>query len=229
MAGLGGLELVSGAPLPGLHPFAAWPAWAVRGSGASLLLLAVTSIAWRPAAWALAAHWTLALALIGGALLSSATNPLAWVPFSQAALFAAVAVRCAAPSAAPALRLAFGAMLVLFGAIHLTQRELIASLIPAWVPEAELWPWLTGGVQVAAGLLCLSRRRAWLGAVAVAAMYASWLVVVHAPRLLAQPGSVFEWTFALTAAALAAIALVVGAESAAFSRAGAPTRPPDQQ
>jgi hypothetical protein len=98
--------------------------------------------------------------------------------------------------------------------IHLTQRDLIATLIPAWIPVRSYWPWLTGGVSVAAGLACLVGRGTTWGAGFIAFMYLAWLPLVHAPRLLGVPGSLFEWTFALTALALAGVALAVAARAA---------------
>ena len=48
-------------------------------------------------------------------------------------------------------------------------------------------------------------------------MYGAWLPIVHAPRLLASPDSAFEWTFALTALALAGVALAVATPTVARS------------
>lgn len=207
MAGLGLLELARGEALPGLHPHPeGWPALIARVSGLVLFLLAAASLRWPAAAAGLALHWLTATILVGASVAANPSDPLAWVPLMQAFAFAAFAVwlwRRPGALAQRVLRSAFGAMLVLFGAIHLTHVEAIAGLIPDFVPGAAIWPWITGGVQIVAGIACLAGRGVWVTAGAIALMYLAWLPIVHAPRLLASPESTFEWTFALTALALA--------------------------
>jgi uncharacterized membrane protein len=214
-AGLGLLELIHGSALPGLHPlYDSTPTWAVRGSGALLAAGAIAMLFTPAAALLVAALWlgAFALALVAAV---SASEVLAWVPAAETIVFGAFAIwRWDDARGWLTLRLLLGVMLVLFGAIHLTQRDLIATLIPDWIPVRSYWPWLTGGVSVAAGSACLVGRGTTLGAGAVAFMYLAWLPLVHAPRLLGAPGSLFEWTFALTALALAGVAFAVAARAA---------------
>jgi uncharacterized membrane protein len=217
MAALGLVELMRGEALPGLHPYPdAWPAGVIRASGALLLLFAASALRWPSVAGpALALYWLVAALFVGLAVTANVGDPLAYVPLAQTVVFIAFSVWLwRRPQAHVTLRVAFGAMLMLFGAIHLTHIDVIAGLIPDFVPGASLWPWITGGVQVVAGLACVIGRGNSIAAIVVALMYAAWLPVVHAPRLLASPDSTFEWTFALTALALAGVALVVAKQAA---------------
>lgn len=210
-AALGAVELLRGEPLPGLHPYPEeTPDLAVRVSGALLLLFAAASQL-RPhlAAPALALHWAVALALTATAAAGSVSDPTAYVPLAQALVFVLFALSLWRASMRGVLRVAFGAMLVLFGAIHFAYVEAIAGLIPDFVPAAPLWPWLTGGAQVVVGIALLVGRFVWPGALAITAMYLAWIPIVHAPRVVSDTQSAFEWTFALTALALAGVALAI--------------------
>ena len=213
---LGIVEMYFGAALPGLHP---WPvhqglAWF---SGASLALLAIGGLLFdtRLASLGLAIHWFLAILFTIAVAVKGPTDALNWVPVAQSCLFAVASFKIASQREAGsselaplALRLTFAAMLLLFGLIHIFKRELIAGLIPGWIPAADLWPWVTGTIMVAAGFAILIGKFAEIASLVVAGMFASWIFVVHAERLAQRPASDFEWTFALTALALAGAALI---------------------
>ncbi|WP_395647358.1 hypothetical protein [Terricaulis sp.] len=225
LAGLGALELWRGAALPGLHALleiaGAMPA---RGAGALVLLTALLMIAGplvRPGAAAAAALWS---AFFVAALIAASLNPAdatGWVSASECATFAAACrARSGGARSALLLRLVFGATILWFGVVHLTHPDIIASLIPDWIAYREQWPWLTGGVLGLAGLACLAGRAVTWAAGAVALMFAAWLPLVHAGRIAADPGDLFEWTFALTAAALTGVALLAASRFAETPREG---------
>lgn len=223
---LGALEAVCGDPLPGLHAFPeTTDEWLVRASGAFLALSAAAAFA-QPhiGALPLALSWVWACVLAAIAALGSPTDLLGYVPVAEMAAFVAFALwRRDERRAWPVMRIVFGLMLILFGMIHLMHRETIASLIPEWIPHAAYWPWLTGGGSAVAGVACLIGRGVSIATGAVALMYASWLPLVHAPRLMADPANLFEWTFALTAVALAGVALATaGYASVTIAVSGRP-------
>jgi len=211
---LGAASALFGAVLPGLDalPFVT-PAWTSQASGA-LLMLSGVALAIPPAArigaWLGVLYWLAFTALTKLAALSGPFDLTAWVPVTEAFAFAAACYALAgAPAGALIARIAFGLMLVWFGVVHLMHRDIIASLIPAWVPYAEHWPWLTGGVNLLAGAALILNRFTTPAALAIAAMFGSWLPLVHAERLLGAPDSLFEWTFALTALGLVGAALLI--------------------
>lgn len=212
MIALGAFEALYGEPLPGLHAYPEGTAdWLVRVSGALVALAAVvTAIVRRIGAPSLAASWLLPFGFALVAALGSPNDALVLVPVAETAVFAAFALWLWEEARTwLILRFVFGAMLLLFGAIHLLHRETIASLIPEWIPGAAYWPWLTGSGSALAGAACVAGRGVRFAAGAVALMYVSWLPLVHAQRLTAAPASLFEWTFALTALALAGAALAI--------------------
>lgn len=212
-AALGIVEIASAAPLPGLHPFplaSASVAWISGG----VLIAATLLLLWRPfsgrAGAALAIVWLVALATCLVAAVRSPADATLWVAASETATLAAAAwVAHRLPTGDGVLSRVFGSMLLAFGVVHWLYRPAIASLIPSWIPFAELWPWATGAVLLACGLACLVGRGVRPAAVVIAAMFGGWIALVHAPRILADPTSAFEWTFGLTALALTAVALMV--------------------
>jgi uncharacterized membrane protein YphA (DoxX/SURF4 family) len=70
-----------------------------------------------------------------------------------------------------------------------------ASLVPKWLPPTqEFWGYATGVGFVAAGVAMLTGVQARLAAILVTAMLASFALLVHAPILLADHLSHWNWT-----------------------------------
>lgn len=219
LAALGALELWCGAPLPGLHRLLqAFDPMLARAAGAAIAITSLGMIGGPLVRWSSLAAGALwgAFALCG--VIAASLTPhdaSGWVAAAECATFAAACFAHGGGSRAGiVLRLVFGATLVWFGIVHLTHRDLISSLIPEWMPARDYLPWLTGAVNVVAGLALLSGRYARWGALAIATMFGSWLPLVHAARIAADPGDLFEWTFALTAAALTGVALLTASRFA---------------
>jgi uncharacterized membrane protein len=103
----------------------------------------------------------------------------------------------------------YGSMLLLFGMVHFQHHDFVASMIPAWVPFAALWPWFTASANLVAGLSFLTGIKVQIGGALLGAMYASWVPIVHLPRVLAAPEDVIEWTAAAVAVTLAGAAWLV--------------------
>ncbi len=145
-----------------------------------------------------------------------------WVGLSQALLLVFTAMAwafwnkssSARPMVAMATLAAATAMLLLFGAVHLTQAPMIASLIPAVLPFREAMPLLSGTVLVLSGLAILVPAARSAGALTVAAMFLAWVPLIHAGRILSDPASLFEWQFALTALTLAGALLAIASQGA---------------
>jgi uncharacterized membrane protein YphA (DoxX/SURF4 family) len=207
-AGLGALSLIFGQLNPGLQP----PLELLGGgqpvayaSGAFLFvagLAFIPSILARIAGLAIAAFW-LAWLVFGHtlSLIADSADVAAWVSLAEAAGLAAAAAlsaaahyRPAGPRATLGARLVVGLMLVWFGVVHLMYRAAIAKMIPDWVPMQALWPWFTGAANLAAGLAILTGLFGRPAAFLVGLMYASWVLLVHLPRLMADPDSLTEWT-----------------------------------
>lgn len=228
MGALGVVQMVFQACLPGLKPLP--PGWdpapimaigmglVLALAGAGLLIerthrLAgiVLAIFWF--GWFLAGH------VIG--LTGDPTNAALLVAASQVLSFAAIAAMLSGRFAHGHRlgRCVLGATLLLFGAVHWLYPDAIAGMIPSWMPMSGAWPWITGAVQVAAGLMILTSFQGALAAFVVGLMWLSWVFLVHIPRLIGAPGDLFEWTFMLTAVALAGAAWSVGERFAPSNRA----------
>jgi len=212
--GLGLVELVFRKALVQLHP---WDSVSMAiVSGATLTVLALWLLV-RPssriAAFALAGHWTLALVFTILAAAKAPPNALNWVPVSQTALFVLASLASSNGSGLrhtqmTDVRRPFAVTLVFYGLVHVFQRPLIAGLIPAWIAGAEIWPWITGPIMVVAGIALLAGRAVEVASLAIAAMFASWILIVHLGRIAGDPANSFEWSFALTALALTGVALL---------------------
>src|SRR5436190_13720611 len=82
----------------------------------------------------------------------------------------------------------FGACLVVFGTSELVYAAFTATFVPAWLPPSQLfWAYLTGVCQIAAGLALLSGIQARLAATLLTIMYLVFALIVHPPRVLADP------------------------------------------
>lgn len=192
----------------GLIPFEAGQPWpAIQGG---LSLLAGLALAWPASAprtgLALWLVLTVVLFLHGPGLAAEPTSPVRWVSAFEVLGLICAAMLIAAPGrrdSGLAARISIGLMLVVFGAVHWSYVGAITGMIPDWMPGRDLWPWVTGAANIAAGLAILSGVLARLAAGLVGVMFASWILLVHTPRLLAAPGDRSEWValalaFALT-------------------------------
>lgn len=140
--------------------------------------------------------------------LQSPADVAAWVTVAQLlGIAAALDLIESGPRRSPRARrllfVAVGAMLVLFGAVHWLYGPAIADMIPGWTPGRAVWPWITGAANIAAGLAIAAGVLARPASLLAGVMFASWIGLVHLPRLLAAPGDAAEWValamaFALT-------------------------------
>jgi hypothetical protein len=103
----------------------------------------------------------------------------------------------------------YGCMLLVFALVHFQYHEFIASMIPVWIPFASLWPWFTASANLAVGFSFLSGVKVQFGGALLGAMYASWVPIVHLPRVLASPSDVDEWTAGALAITLAGAAWLI--------------------
>lgn len=106
-------------------------------------------------------------------------------------------------------RIVFGGMLLLFAAVHVQDQGSVAAMVPEWIPFAPVWPWITASAHLAAGLSFLTGLKLQLGGMLLGAMYGSWVPIVHAPRIMASPGSFEEWASGALAVTLAGAAWLV--------------------
>ena len=231
MAGLGVQCLVRGATVPALepmlatasHPSVAW------FTGAVLIAAAVASMV-RPiaryGALLIAAMLLLWVAMLHVPALAAApknggewTGALETLALGGAALLLfgltkaaagyerapdPIAIRCTMIG-----RLMYGVAMPGFGALHFIYIAYVASVIPAWLPAHVAFGYATGVAHVASGLSILSGVLTRVAAFCTAAMFGSWVLILHLPRALANVQSPSEWTSMLIAVGMCGGALLI--------------------
>lgn len=117
-------------------------------------------------------------------------------------------------------RLLFAATLLVFATLHHVYSGYVASVIPGWIPGHLFWTYATALGFVAASISIATGVQDRLGATLLGAMFASWVLILHAPRAIAASTSARpEWTSLFIALAMSGGAWII---------AGAPRTPADR-
>ncbi|HTW34504.1 MAG TPA: DoxX family membrane protein [Rhizomicrobium sp.] len=104
----------------------------------------------------------------------------------------------------------FGLCCLVFGMEHFAFEKETAQMVPKYLPMGQVfWARLTGAAHIAAGLGILSGIRARLAAQMLTAMFLAFQVLVHAPVLLRDATTHFDWTINAINLTLAGAAWVV--------------------
>lgn len=98
----------------------------------------------------------------------------------------------------------FGISSVVFGIDHFLVLDVIASLVPPWLPGHLFWAYLTGTAFVAAGISIVIKRMDQLAAFMLGTMFALWFLILHSPRSVSatlshNPNIQNEWSSAFIA------------------------------
>jgi len=115
-------------------------------------------------------------------------------------------------------RLLFAIPMVIFGVQHFMYAAFIATLIPGWIPGHAFWTYFTGVGFVAAGVAITFGVLAGLAASLLGLMFLLWVVVLHAPRVIAQPHNGDELSSLFVALALGGGSFVVAGALAKDAR-----------
>lgn len=233
MAGLGVQCLLRSNPVPALEPMTTVASLPIIGWVSGLLLIVSAAKAmWRSTAHygaaglaALLLAWVVFLHL--PALAAAPKNGGEWtgaletLALSGAALALYGILRRAsgharapdamADRAAVAGRYIFGLCMPGFGVLHFMYISYVAFVIPGWIPTHVFFAYATGVAHVAAGLGILTGVLGRLAAYCTAAMFGSWVILVHAPRVLAHAQDPNEWTSMLIAVGMCGSALLIAA------------------
>jgi uncharacterized membrane protein len=108
-----------------------------------------------------------------------------------------------------AVQALFGLCAITFGVAHFLYLEFTAGMIPAFIPFHLFFAAFTGAGHVAAGLSVISGILAWLGSALLALMFSLFVLLLHIPRVLADPDNRIEWTMLCHATALAGAAWLI--------------------
>ncbi|MDQ8758090.1 DoxX family membrane protein [Sphingosinicella sp. LHD-64] len=195
------LAYLNGAVLAVAGALLLWPAAARRTAGflAGYILL-----------------WVLLLKL--PKVLAAPLTILPWLGFAEILSLAAGALMLAAlldPTPRRAwqqvARYGYGICPIVFGLSHFAYPDFTAGMVPAWIPAPLFWAWATGAGHFAAGLAILSGVLSRLAATLLAAMMGCFVLLLHLPRVIAEPASHIEWTMLTVATMLAGAAWIIRA------------------
>jgi uncharacterized membrane protein len=76
--------------------------------------------------------------------------------------------------------------MVIFGIQHFMYAQFLATLVMKWLPGHLLWIYFTGAFIVAAGLAITTTVQARIAGIMLGVMFLLWVLLLHAPRVLAN-------------------------------------------
>jgi uncharacterized membrane protein YphA (DoxX/SURF4 family) len=117
-------------------------------------------------------------------------------------------------------RLAFGISMVIFGWQHFLYAAFLATLVPAWLPAHSFWIYFTGAGVVAAGLAIALNVLGSIAAAVLGLMFLLWVLVLHGPRVIAQPHNGDELSSLFVALAFCGASWIIAGALAATPRQG---------
>jgi uncharacterized membrane protein len=148
-----------------------------------------------------------ALALAGGSFLVASTIPGEF--FKPRGLRAMIAN--ALERFIPLSRYFLAIFLILCGIQHFIYAELVAGLVPAWIPWHLFWVYFTGCALIAGGIGIMFPWTTRLAAALTGIMIFIWFVSLHIPRALASPHDANETTAVFEALAMSGVAILIAA------------------
>ena len=85
--------------------------------------------------------------------------------------------------------------IIAIGAIHIVSGHFPAGLMPvaASVPAKQVLAYLTGSLMIVAGILTLVKKYTAYGAFLAVLLYLLALLLIHVPKVLADPNNPSEW------------------------------------
>ena len=93
--------------------------------------------------------------------------------------------------------------LAMFGAEHFAVPKALAALVPKWIPDPLFWAWLVGFALFAAATSIAVHKYSRLAASLLGLMFVLFVLMIHAPNVVAHPQSRIFWTLALRELAFA--------------------------
>jgi uncharacterized membrane protein len=89
------------------------------------------------------------------------------------------------------------ASLATFGGEHFVAGQSMAGMVPAWLPAHVFWIYLVGTALFAAALSLIAKKCVRLSVPLLAAMFFCFVLMLHAPNVIAHLKERLFWTVAL--------------------------------
>lgn len=89
--------------------------------------------------------------------------------------------------------------IIAIGIVHIVSGHFPVGLLPvaASVPAKQTLAYLTGSLMIVAGILALVKKYAAYGAFLAALLFLLALLLIHVPKVLAEPNNPSEWAAAI--------------------------------
>jgi uncharacterized membrane protein len=117
-------------------------------------------------------------------------------------------------------RLFFAIPLAVFAAEHFTATRFIALLIPGWIPAHVFFVYLVGVALIAAALSIIFKKNAQLAATLLGIMIFLFVVLIHIPRVVANPRDRIAWAVALRDLSFSGAAFALAGAQSKATRPG---------
>jgi len=201
----------------------AFPAYAASAMVSGLILLAAGAMLAirRTRPWgALLAMAFIGLWVIGLHLPHALAKPLvvgSWQAVCESLAMATggfIAWREARGGAGRAAAVVMGVCFVVFGVSHFVYAKFTTAMVPPLLPFRPQLTYLTGAIHVLAGLAVILGVRPRWAAIAEATMMSAFVLLVHMPRVAAQPQERMELTGLFIATTLSSAVWILAASRA---------------
>jgi uncharacterized membrane protein YphA (DoxX/SURF4 family) len=106
-------------------------------------------------------------------------------------------------------RILFAVSLVVFAIQHFMYARFVATMVTPWIPGKLFWAWFVGFAFVASAIAIVGGKLGQLAATLLGIMFLLWVVILHAPRVLADLHNGYEWTNLLVALAFGGGAFII--------------------
>jgi len=87
--------------------------------------------------------------------------------------------------------------LAVFGAEHLAGPRILMNVVPRWMPAHLFWAYFVGIALVCAAISIILTRYVTLSASLLGLMFFLFVLLIHAPRVVANPSDRIAWAVAL--------------------------------
>ncbi len=81
-------------------------------------------------------------------------------------------------------RILYGLPLLVFGFLHFMGAQMMAGMVPAFIPGGILWVYITGVALILAAIAIMANRLAPLASLLLGILLLSFALTIHLPMLL---------------------------------------------